>query len=305
MVLDSLRYWATCFHIDGFRFDLASTLGREADGFNPNAGFFDAILQDPVLSRLKLIAEPWDIGPGGYQLGNHPPGFAEWNDRFRDGVRQFVRGDRGKRGEVAARLAGSGDIFCCHGRKTWASVNFVTAHDGYTLHDLTSYVERHNEANGEDNRDGQRENYSFNAGVEGPSDDPAVTVQRERVKRTLLSLLFYAHGTPMLLAGDEMGRTQQGNNNAYCQDDEISWVDWKMAAQEPSRSLFPLHGPSDRGAARLDEFARRQLRARQNGTGTRHPRYRLVRRTGRSADVTRLAQRRCSTSRRAPGGTTG
>jgi len=226
MVLDSLRHWAHFYQVDGFRFDLGSTLGREATGFDPNSGFFDAVLQDPVLSRLKLISEPWDIGPGGYQLGNHPPGFAEWNDRFRDAIRRFVRGDAGQRAELAARLTGSGDVFGHQRRKTWASINFVAAHDGFTLHDLASYNERHNEANGEDNRDGHGDNHSANWGAEGPTDDAGILMQRERVKRAMLSLVFFAHGTPMLLAGDEMCRTQQGNNNAYCQDNPISWVDW-------------------------------------------------------------------------------
>ncbi len=237
MVLDSLRYWATSFHIDGFRFDLGSTLGREATGFDPGSGFFDAILQDPLLSRLKLISEPWDIGPGGYQLGNHPPGFAEWNDRFRDAIRRFARGDGDLRRELAARLAGSGDIFSHQRRKPWVSVNYVASHDGYTLNDLVSYVERHNEANGEDNRDGHGENYSANWGAEGPSDDSAIAEQRERVKRSMLALVFFAHGTPMLQAGDEMGRTQQGNNNAYCQDNDLSWVDWGLAAQPAAQAL--------------------------------------------------------------------
>jgi glycogen operon protein len=237
MVLDSLRYWATCFGVDGFRFDLGSTLGREPDGFDPNAGFFDAILQDPVLSRLKLISEPWDIGPGGYQLGNHPPGFGEWNDRFRDSIRSYVRGDSGKRPEIAARLSGSGDIFDHRRRRPWASINFLASHDGFTLHDLVSYAERHNEANGEDNRDGHSDNLSGNWGTEGPTDDETIIELRERVKRFMLTMLMMSQGTPMLLGGDEMGRTQGGNNNAYCQDNETSWFDWKLADEPRNQAL--------------------------------------------------------------------
>ena len=235
LVLDSLRYWATSFRIDGFRFDLGSTLGREGTGFDPGSGFFDAIRQDPVLSRLKLIAEPWDIGPGGYQLGNFPPGFGEWNDRFRDTVRRFWRGDPGQRPELAARLSGSADMFQHRRRRPWASVNYLASHDGFTLQDVVSYEERHNEANGEENRDGHGENCSNNWGAEGPSDEPAVTALRERVKRAMLATLVCAQGTPMLLAGDESGRSQQGNNNAYCQDNDISWLDWTAGAAPPAQ----------------------------------------------------------------------
>ncbi|HEV7545383.1 MAG TPA: glycogen debranching protein GlgX [Reyranella sp.] len=230
MVMDSLRYWVTAFHIDGFRFDLGVTLGREDNGFDPRSGFFDAIRQDPVLSRVKLISEPWDIGPGGYQLGQHPPGFAEWNDRFRDGVRRYWRGDPGQRADFADRLAGSSELFDKQGRRPWASINYVAAHDGFTLADVVSYAERHNEANGEDNKDGTAENWSANWGVEGPTEDPAILDTRRRLQRALLATLFLAQGTPMLLGGDEFGRTQRGNNNAYCQDNEISWLDWKQAA---------------------------------------------------------------------------
>ena len=244
MVMDSLRHWANVYGVDGFRFDLGSTLGREPTGFDPNSGFFDAILQDPVLSRLKLISEPWDLGPGGYQLGNHPPGFAEWNDRFRDCVRRFARGDAGQRPEIAARLTGSGDLFERRRRRPSASVNFVVSHDGFTLHDVVSYNERHNGANGEGNRDGHGENFSFNSGVEGSTNDPTVAALRERGKRFMLTLLFMSQGTPMLLAGDEMGRTQQGNNNAYCQDNEVSWVDWR-------RGKAPLNVALRRFTARL------------------------------------------------------
>ncbi len=240
MVMDSLRYWVTEFHVDGFRFDLCSTLGREGYGFDPGSGFFDAIRQDPILSRVKLIAEPWDTGPGGYQLGKHPPGFAEWNDRFRDGVRRFWRGDEGQRSEFAARLAGSSDIFEHRKRRAWASVNYVASHDGFTLRDTVSYAQRHNEANGEDNKDGHAENYSANWGAEGPSDDPAIQQIRFRLQCAMLATVFLAQGTPMLLAGDEFGRSQNGNNNAYCQDNETSWVDWTLAESEDGRLLTDL-----------------------------------------------------------------
>jgi glycogen operon protein len=242
MVMDSLRYWATSFRVDGFRFDLASTLGRELHGFDPGSGFFDAIRQDPVLSRLKLIAEPWDIGPGGYQLGRHPPGFSEWNDRFRDGVRRFWRGDAGMRPDLAARLSGSGDLFDHRRRRPWASVNFLAAHDGFTLDDQVSYTERRNLINGEDNRDGHGENFSANWGVEGPTQDPKILALRARVKRAMLLTLLASHGTPMLLAGDEFGRTQQGNNNAYCQDNDISWLDWQRAGTPEGISLSHFIG---------------------------------------------------------------
>ncbi|MGA0530374.1 glycogen debranching protein GlgX [Hansschlegelia sp. KR7-227] len=237
MVMDSLRYWVEAYHVDGFRFDLSVTLGREADGFDPGSGFFDALRQDPTLSRVKLIAEPWDIGPGGYQLGHHPPGFAEWNDRFRDSIRRFWRGDEGQRPELAARLAGSSDLFDRRSRKPWASVNYAASHDGFTLADVTAYVQRHNLANGEDNRDGHGENYTSNWGVEGPSDDPAIIETRRRVARALLATVFFAQGTPMLLAGDEFGRTQNGNNNAYAQDNHISWIDWSLAATGEGAAL--------------------------------------------------------------------
>jgi glycogen operon protein len=237
MVMDSLRYWVESFHVDGFRFDLGVTLGREPQGFDPGAGFFDAIRQDPVLQRVKLISEPWDIGPGGYQLGNHPPGFSEWNDRFRDGVRRFWRGDAGQRADFAARLAGSADFFDRRWRRPWASINYVASHDGFTLADAVSYAERHNEANGEDNKDGHGENYTANWGVEGPTDDAAILATRQRLQRAMIATLFLAQGTPMLLGGDEFGRSQGGNNNAYCQDNETSWIDWTLADAAPGRDL--------------------------------------------------------------------
>ena len=242
MVMDSLRYWVTAFHVDGFRFDLGVTLGREAHGFDPGSGFFDAIRQDPVLQKVKLISEPWDIGPGGYQVGNHPPGFGEWNDRFRDGVRRYWRGDPGQRADFAARLAGSSDLFDRHHRRPWASVNFVASHDGFTLLDTVSYAERHNEANGEDNKDGHGENHSANWGAEGATEDPAILETRHRLQRAMLATLFFAQGTPMLLGGDEFGRTQNGNNNAYCQDNETSWIDWSLLDKPEGRSLTEFVG---------------------------------------------------------------
>jgi isoamylase len=233
LVLDSLRLWVTEYGVDGFRFDLATALGRrKAEGFDPNAPFLAAILQDPVLRTVKLIAEPWDLGPGGYQLGAFPHPFAEWNDRFRDGVRRFWRGDPGMAAEVATRLTGSAPQFDHSGREATASLNFVTAHDGFTLMDLVSYNQKHNEANGEDNRDGHATNWSANHGVEGPSTDPGVVEARTRTRRNLLATLLLSQGTPMLLAGDEIGNSQQGNNNAYCQDGPISWLDWDAADED-------------------------------------------------------------------------
>uniref|UniRef100_E1TIT0 Glycogen debranching enzyme GlgX n=1 Tax=Burkholderia sp. (strain CCGE1003) TaxID=640512 RepID=E1TIT0_BURSG len=227
MVTDSLRYWVTEMKVDGFRFDLATILGREPHGFDEGGGFLDSCRQDPVLSSVRLVAEPWDCGPGGYQVGGFPPGWAEWNDRFRDTVRAYWKGDEGMVPDLATRMTGSGDKFNRRGRRPWASVNFIAAHDGFTLNDLVSYNDKHNEANGEDNNDGHSDNRSWNMGVEGPTDDPEIRQQRERQKRNLLATLLLSQGTPMLLAGDEFGRTQKGNNNAYCQDNEISWVDWE------------------------------------------------------------------------------
>jgi len=234
MVLDSLRYWVLEMHVDGFRFDLATILGRERYGFDASGSFLDAVRQDPVLSQTKLIAEPWDIGPGGYQVGGFPPGWSEWNDRFRDSVRAFWRGDEGQIAELATRLTGSADLFKRSGRRPWASVNFITAHDGFTLGDLVSYEHKHNEANGEDGHDGSDHNLSANYGVEGPSDDVAVVAVRRRQMRNLLATLLLSQGTPMLLAGDEFGHSQGGNNNTYCQDNETSWIDWEAAALAPA-----------------------------------------------------------------------
>ncbi len=226
MVTDSLRYWASEMHVDGFRFDLATILAREPYGFDEGGGFLDSCRQDPVLSSVKLIAEPWDCGPGGYQVGGFPPGWAEWNDHFRDTVRAFWKGDEAMAAPLSRCLTASADRFNRRGRRPWASVNFITAHDGFTLADLVSYNDKHNEANGEDNRDGHGDNRSWNCGVEGPTDDPEVLALRARQQRNMLATLLLSQGTPMLLAGDELGRTQQGNNNAYCQDNDISWVQW-------------------------------------------------------------------------------
>jgi glycogen operon protein len=226
MVTDSLRYWVEEMHVDGFRFDLGTILAREPGGFDTYNGFMKAAMQDPLLGRVKLIAEPWDCGPGGYQLGQFPPGWAEWNDQFRDTVRDFWRMQSSPKA-LAPRLCASPDIFNKSGRQPWSSVNFITAHDGFTLNDLVSYNEKHNEANGENNNDGHSHNRSWNHGAEGPTDDAAVKGLRKRQMKNMLATLLLAQGTPMMLAGDERARTQQGNNNAYCQDNEISWVDWK------------------------------------------------------------------------------
>ncbi|HWO40594.1 MAG TPA: glycogen debranching protein GlgX, partial [Candidatus Eisenbacteria bacterium] len=244
LIMDSLRYWVVEMHVDGFRFDLASTLARELHDVDRLGAFFDVIQQDPVISQVKLIAEPWDLGPGGYQVGNFPVLWAEWNAEYRDTVRRFWKGDGGQVGMLGYRLTGSSDLYAQSGRRPYASVNFVTAHDGFTLHDLVSYNDKHNEANGEDNRDGHNDNLSWNCGVEGPTDDPAVIELRERQKRNFLATLLLSQGVAMVLAGDEIGRTQNGNNNAYCQDNEISWVDWSL----------------DRNKRELLEFTRRLTR---------------------------------------------
>jgi isoamylase len=248
MILDSLRYWSEEMEVDGFRFDLATILGREPNGFDPRGGFFDAVGQDPTLSRVKLIGEPWDIGPGGYQVGGFPPGWAEWNGKYRDEIRDYWRGAPGLTRDLATRFTGSGDIYDVRGRRPWSSINFLTAHDGFTLNDLVSYNERHNEANGEDNEDGSEDNRSFNFGVEGPTDDSRIKAARERQKRNLLATLLFSHGAPMILAGDEFGRTQEGNNNAYAQDSEISWTHWD--------------GIDDAGRA-LTDFVREAIKLRE------------------------------------------
>ncbi len=229
LVMDSLRFWVDCMGIDGFRFDLATTLGREDHGFDAHGGFFDALRQDPVLSGVKLIAEPWDIGPGGYRLGDFTPEFAEWNDAYRDTVRRFWKGEHHAAQELGARLLGSAGEFDRAGRRAWSSINFLAAHDGFTLADITAYNERHNEANLEKNQDGHNANHSDNCGVEGPTDDPDILDRRIRRQRNMLATLFLSQGTPMILAGDEIGNSQSGNNNAYCQDNKISWLDWASA----------------------------------------------------------------------------
>lgn len=240
LVMDSLRYWVEHCHVDGFRFDLATALGREAQGFDRGAGFFDAIRQDPVLSRVKLIAEPWDIGPGGYQLGGYPHPFNEWNDRFRDSVRRFWRGDAGLAPDLAKRLLGTADAFDHDGRAATSSVNFLTAHDGFTLADLVSFTVKRNLANGEDNRDGHSENYSDNLGVEGATTDPRIRAARALRRRNMLATLFLSQGVPMLLAGDELGHSQAGNNNAYAQDNETTWIDWARADLESAAFVARL-----------------------------------------------------------------
>jgi glycogen operon protein len=231
LIMDSLRYWVLEMHVDGFRFDLAATLARELHEVDRLGAFFDIMHQDPVLSQVKLIAEPWDLGEGGYQVGNFPVQWAEWNGKYRDTVRSFWKGDPGQASELAYRLTGSSDLYEHSGRRPYASINFVTAHDGFTLHDLVSYNDKHNEANGEDNQDGPHDNVSWNCGTEGPTDDAGIVALRARQKRNLLATLLLSQGVPMLLAGDEMGHTQQGNNNAYCQDNDISWLNWEL---EPS-----------------------------------------------------------------------
>jgi isoamylase len=257
LIMDSLRYWVTEMHVDGFRFDLASTLARELHAVDRLSAFFDILHQDPILSQVKLIAEPWDVGEGGYQVGNFPVGWAEWNGKYRDTIRRYVKGDGGQVAELGYRLTGSSDLYSMSGRRPFASVNFVTAHDGFTLHDLVSYDHKHNEANGENNCDGTDDNLSWNGGVEGPTADPAINELRERQKRNCLALLLLSQGVPMICGGDEIGRTQQGNNNAYCQDNELSWYDWKL----------------DRAARELMVFTQRLVGLRKNHPILRRRRF--------------------------------
>jgi glycogen operon protein len=238
LVMDSLRYWILEMHVDGFRFDLAAALARELHDVDRLSTFFDLVQQDPVVSQVKLIAEPWDVGEGGYQVGRFPPLWTEWNGKYRDAVRDFWRGRPSTVPDFASRLTGSSDLYATSGRRPVASINFVTCHDGFTLTDLVSYNHKHNEDNGEDNRDGTDDNRSWNCGAEGPSGDAAINELRARQRRNFLVALFLSQGVPMLLAGDEMGRTQQGNNNAYCQDNTISWVDWSQAAAEQEMLQF-------------------------------------------------------------------
>ena len=234
LLMDSLRYWVTEMHVDGFRFDLASTLAREFYDVDRLSTFFELVQQDPVVSQVKLIAEPWDIGPGGYQVGNFPPQWTEWNGKYRDTVRDFWRGEPATLGEFASRITGSADLYEHSGRRPVASINFVTAHDGFTLRDLVSYNEKHNDANGEDNNDGESHNRSWNCGAEGPTDDPKVLALRARQQRNFIATLLLSQGVPMIAHGDELGRTQQGNNNGYCQDSELTWIHWDSVDQ-------PLH----------------------------------------------------------------
>ena len=241
MVTDSLRYWVSVMGVDGFRFDLAPALGREPHGFDPGSGFFDALAQDPILSTVKLIAEPWDIGPGGYQLGQFPCGWAEWNDRYRDVTRRFWAGESNSTAPMALNIMGSNDLFQRFGRSPWASVNFICAHDGFTLNDLVSYEHKHNQANGEENRDGHSANFSSNYGAEGITSDEEINALRRRQQRNLLTSLFLSQGTPMLLAGDEIFHSQKGNNNAYCQDNETTWLDWEMNPMQQNFRDFVAH----------------------------------------------------------------
>jgi len=258
LVMDSLRYWVLEMHVDGFRFDLASTLARDAVGVNKLHAFFEIIHQDPVLSQVKLIAEPWDVGEGGYQVGNFPVLWAEWNGKYRDAIRSFWKGDEGKIGEVAYRLTGSPDLYQHDGKRPYASINFVTSHDGFTLTDLVSYNEKHNEANGEKNHDGDDNNLSWNHGVEGPTEDPKINELRERQRRNFLTTLLISQGVPMLLGGDEFGRTQNGNNNAYCQDNELSWFHWEKRDEKQNGLL---------------EFTRRLIQLRHHHPVFRRPKF--------------------------------
>ncbi len=241
LIMDSLRYWVLEMHVDGFRFDLAAALARELHEVDRLGAFFDIIHQDPVLSQVKLIAEPWDLGEGGYQVGNFPVGWTEWNAKYRDAARAYWKGEGGLIGDLAYRLTGSSDLYASNGRHPYASINFITAHDGFTLHDLVSYEQKHNLANGEKNGDGNDNNLAWNCGVEGPTDNPDILALRARQKRNFIAALFLSQGVPMLLAGDEMGRTQRGNNNAYCQDNEVSWIDWDLKPEDQELLAFVQH----------------------------------------------------------------
>lgn len=280
LLMDSLRYWVTEMHVDGFRFDLAAALARGLFDVNQLSAFFDTIYQDPTLSGIKLIAEPWDVGAGGYQVGRFPINWTEWNGRYRDSVRKFWRGDMGMHNEIATRLSGSADLYEHSGRKPSASINFVTAHDGFTLHDLVSYNEKHNEQNGEDNNDGANDNESFNCGVEGPSDDPHVKALRERQRRNFLTTLFVSQGVPMLCAGDEIARTQGGNNNAYCQDNEISWVNWDLSDEQKDLLEFTARVIALRKAH--PNFRRRSFFEADPATGAPTDSLRWVRADGQA-----------------------
>jgi len=260
MIMDSLRYWVTEMHVDGFRFDLAAALARQFHEVDRLSAFFEVVQQDPVVSQVKLIAEPWDVGEGGYQVGNFPPLWSEWNGKYRDTVRDFWRGQPAALPEFASRLTGSSDLYAGDGRRPVASINFITCHDGFTMHDLVSYERKHNEENGEGNRDGTDDNRSWNCGVEGPTGNPAIIALRERQKRNFLATLFLSQGVPMLLAGDEIGRTQRGNNNAYCQDSEISWISWPLGTTaETDQALFEFVGKLIRIRADHPVFRRRRF----------------------------------------------
>jgi isoamylase len=307
LIMDSLRYWVLEMHVDGFRFDLTSTLAREFYDVDRLSTFFDLVQQDPVISQVKLIAEPWDVGPGGYQVGNFPPLWTEWNGKYRDTVRDFWRGRPGTLGEFGYRLAGSSDLYQDDGRRPYASINFVTAHDGFTLADLVSYNDKHNEANGEGNRDGTDDNRSWNCGVEGATDDPEVLALRARQRRNMLATLFLSQGVPMLLHGDELGRTQRGNNNAYCQDNELSWVDWSSADQE-----LAAFTAAHRDAPRAPGVPAPQVLRRASDPRRRRPaRHRVVHRVRQGDDRAglgssgmpiphRIPQRRRHPGRRRP-----
>jgi glycogen operon protein len=257
LIMDSLRYWVTEMHVDGFRFDLAATLARQFHEVDRLSAFFDLVQQDPIVSQAKLIAEPWDIGEGGYQVGNFPPLWTEWNGKYRDCVRDFWRGDSASLPEFASRLTGSSDLYQDDGRRPIASINFVTAHDGFTLNDLVSYNDKHNDANGENGRDGESHNRSWNCGVEGPTTDLEILALREKQKRNFLATLLLSQGVPMLCGGDEIGRTQGGNNNAYCQDNEVSWYDWNL----------------DESRRRLLDFTRRLIALRRQHPVLRRRNY--------------------------------
>src|ERR1700731_1190312 len=262
LIMDSLRYWVNEMHVDGFRFDLATTLGREDHLFSRNSGFFDILLQDPILSQVKLISEPWDVGEGGYMVGGFPPPWSEWNGKYRDCVRRYWKGDDGTLAELGYRLTGSPDLYEHQGKRPYASINFVTAHDGFTVNDLVSYNDKHNEANGEENRDGDNNNNSWNCGAEGPTDDPAVNRLRRRQRRNFMATLVLSQGVPMLNAGDEFGRTQLGNNNTYCQDNELNWFHWDW----------------DPEAKNLFDFTKKLIRFRKEHPVLRRPKYFKVRR---------------------------
>ncbi|MGO2750055.1 MAG: glycogen debranching protein GlgX [Pseudoclavibacter sp.] len=267
LIMDSLRYWVTEMHVDGFRFDLASTLARELHDVDKLSTFFDLVQQDPVVSQVKLIAEPWDVGPGGYQVGNFPPQWTEWNGKYRDTVRDFWRGEPSTLGEFASRITGSADLYEHSGRRPFASINFVTAHDGFTLRDLVSYNEKHNDANGEDGNDGESHNRSYNLGVEGPTDDPEINAMRARQQRNIIATMLLSQGVPMLLHGDELGRTQNGNNNTYAQDSELSWVHWENADEpliEFTRAVAQLR--ADHPTFRRRRFFNGRVEERAEGS---------------------------------------